>query len=159
MEGKKKRGNMREFSLNLISNSFCALTSNFQHEMWKMKTRKLYLQPSKTCPGYCHWKLYELSSDQEKTERGPTLWIKVHNFSTPLQIAAHRQKTCEISVLLTDSTADIKLLSVRSTQRHAVRWLTQVFHFGKCLFQISFKFLIIITFIAAFLKKNFPLRH
>jgi hypothetical protein len=36
---------LRKFSLNVISNSVFELASNFGHEMWKMKTRKIYLQP------------------------------------------------------------------------------------------------------------------
>jgi len=45
---KNKVGRLREFNLNLISKSVCALASNllssqkFEHEMWhKMKTKKI----------------------------------------------------------------------------------------------------------------------
>ena len=39
-------------------------------------------------------------------------------FARHYKCAAHLQKNCEISGLLTDSAADITLLSVRSTQLH-----------------------------------------
>jgi hypothetical protein len=80
---------------------------------------------------------------RERQREGRILRIEFHNFCAPLQIllrhykcAAHLQKTCWNSVL-TDSTADITLLSVRSTQLHtqSICW-HEFFEIWKSRFKI-----------------------